>query len=69
MTPGDEAHEGVVLLQLTAPDALATVWSEVHQLGIRVRSLKASSRPFEEVFLEALQAAQASPTEALHAAP
>ena len=69
VTPGDEAHEGVVLLQLTAPDALATMWSEVHQLGIRVRSLKASSRPFEEVFLEALQAAQASPTESLHAAP
>ena len=45
------------------------MWSEVHQLGIRVRSLKASSRPFEEVFLEALQAAQASPTESLHAAP
>ena len=69
VTPGDGDHEGVVLLQLTAPGALASMWSEVHQLGIRVRSLKASSRPFEEVFLEALQAAQASPTEALHAAP
>ena len=69
VTPGDGAHEGVVLLQLTAPDALATMWSEVHQLGIRVSSLKASSRPFEEVFLEALQAAQASATESLHAAP
>ena len=69
VTPGDGAHEGVVLLQLTAPDALAMMWSEVHQLGIRVRSLKASSRPFEEVFLEALQAAQASATESLHAAP
>lgn len=69
VTPGDGAHEGVVLLQLTAPDALATMWSEVHQLGIRVSSLKASSRPFEEVFLEALQAAQASPTESLYAAP
>jgi hypothetical protein len=69
VTPGDGAHEGVVLLQLTAPDSLATMWSEVHQLGIRVSSLKASCRPFEEVFLEALQAAQALPTESLHAAP
>ena len=69
VTPGDGAHEGVVLLQLTAPHALANMWSEVHQLGIRVSSLKASSRPFEEVFLEALQAAQASATESLHAAP
>lgn len=69
VTPGDGAHEGVVLLQLTAPDALAAVWSEVHQLGILVLSLKASCRPFEEVFLEALQAAQSPPTESLHAAP
>ena len=69
VAPGDGADEGVILLQLSAPEALAAMWSEVNRLGARVSSLKPSSRPFEEVFLEALQAAQGSPTESFHAAP
>jgi hypothetical protein len=66
MAPGDGAEEGVVLLQLSTPDALAGMWAEVGHLGIRVRSLQAACRPFEEVFLEALQA---PPPEPLDAAP
>ena len=66
MAAEDGAQEGVVLLQLSTPDALAGMWAEISDLGIRVRSLTAACRPFEEVFLEALQA---PPLESLHAAP
>ena len=69
VAPGDEANGGVILLQLSTPEALSGMWSEVRRLGIRVSSLKSSSRPLEEVFLEALQAARASPEEPVDAAP
>jgi ABC-2 type transport system ATP-binding protein len=63
------ATEGTVLLQVNSPEALAAMWAEVGALGVRVRSLKSSRRPFEEVFLEALRSTDAPPTEPLHAAP
>ena len=65
----DAPDEGIVLLQANSAEALAVMWTEVGNLGARVRSLKSSCRPFEEVFLEALRTADTSPTESRHAAP
>ena len=65
----DAPDEGIVLLQANSAEALAVMWTEIGNLGARVRSLKSSCRPFEEVFLEALRTADTSPTESRHAAP
>ncbi|NCX99668.1 MAG: hypothetical protein EBX35_14110, partial [Planctomycetia bacterium] len=63
--PARPADDSGVFVQAHDTAAVRAIWEEARAAGVAVRSLEPERRPLEEVFLEALAAADAE--EARHA--
>jgi len=57
-------HEGALLLEPPGPDRLGLVWESARDSGVLIRSLEPSHRPLEDVFVQALRAADNADTAA-----
>ena len=59
-----EDREGALLLEPPGPDRLGMVWESARDSGVLIRSLEPAHRPLEDVFVQALRAADNADTAA-----